>query len=271
MEYPRMAAGQRLRILREQKGLTIREVETASMRLATKYGNEDFYIPLSRLSDIETKGVVPNIFKLYSLAAIYRVSFAELVAQYGVDPDNAGFETDLVQHAKTHTVPAKLALRTVDIPAKLDPSFKLAKTSNLGRMIEKWGALPFAYLAQLADSDFTYGYIGMEDFTMYPLIVPGSFIQVDEHKNKIVEKAWRSEYERPIYFIETREGHTCSWCSLKGDQLILQPHPLSPVPPRILKHTHEAEVIGQVVGLAMRLGEWRPMNGKDTPGPRELN
>src|SRR5450759_994475 len=175
MEYPRMAAGQRLRILREQKGLTIREVEAASMRLATKYGNEDFYIPLSRLSDIETKGVVPNIFKLYSLAAIYRVSFAELVAQYGVDPDNAGFETDLVQHAKTHTVPAKLALRAVDIPAKLDPSFKLAKTSNLGRMIEKWGALPFAYLAQLADSDFTYGYIGMEDFTMYPLIVPGSF------------------------------------------------------------------------------------------------
>jgi transcriptional regulator with XRE-family HTH domain len=271
MEYPRLAAGQRLRVLREQKELTIREVETASMRLATKYGNEDYYIPLSRLSDIETKGVVPNIFKLYSLAAIYRVSFAELVAQYGVDPDNAGFETDLVQHAKTHTVPAKLTLQAVDIPTKLDPSFKLAKTSNLGRMIEKWGALPFAYLAQLADSDYTYGYIGMEDFTMYPLIVPGSFIQVDEHKNKIVEKAWRSEYERPIYFIETREGHTCSWCSLKGDQLILQPHPLSPVPPRILKHTHEAEVIGQVVGLAMQLGEWRPMSGKDTPGPRELN
>lgn len=271
MEYPRLAAGQRLRILRERKDLTIREVETASMRLATKYKNEDFSIPASRLSDIETKGIVPNIFKLYSLAAIYRVSFAELVAQYGVDPDNVGFENNLVPRPKTHVLPSKLALRAVDIPLKLDPSFKLASTSNLGRLIERWGALPFAYLAELADADFTYGYIGMQDFTMYPLIVPGSFIQVDEHRNKIVEKAWRSEYERPIYFIETREGHTCSWCSLKGDQLILQPHPLSPVSPRMFKYTQEAEVIGQVVGLAMRLGEWRPLSAKETQGPRELN
>ncbi len=260
-----------MRILRERQGLTIRDVEMASLRLSEKYGNEEYYIPLSRLSDIETKGIVPSIYRLYALAAIYRVGFAELVAQYGVDSDNALFETGLVPRTKTHTVPGKLALRAVDIPVKLDPSFKLAQTSNLGRLIEKWGALPFAYLAELADSDFTYGYIGLEDFTMYPLIVPGSFIQVDEHRNKIVERTWRSEYERPIYFIETREGHTCSWCALKGDQLILQPHPLSPVPPRMLKYTREAEVIGQVVGLAMRLGEWRPVSGKDTQAPRELN
>jgi len=266
-----MAAGQRLRILREQQELTIREVEAASQRLANKYGNEEFYIAGARLSDIETKGIIPNIFKLYSLAAIYRVGFNELVAQYGVEPDNVNFENDLVRRPKTHLLPSKMALRAVEVPVKLDPAFKLSKTTDLGRMIERWGAFPFAFLQQLADTDFTYGYIGMEDFTMYPLIVHGSFIQVDEHKNKIVEKAWRSEYERPIYFIETREGHVCSWCSLKDDQLVLQPHPLSPVPPRILKYTREAEVIGQVVGLAMRLGEWRPLTGKDTPTPKELN
>src|SRR5512133_2512060 len=156
MENPRMAAGQRLRLIREQQNLTIREVETASMRLAEKYENEDYFIPLSRLSDVETKGVVPNIYKLYSLAAIYRVGFLELVALYGLDPDNAAFETNLVPRPRTHTIPGRLALRAVDIPAKLDPAFNLAKTSNLGRMIEKWGALPFAYLQQLAGGEFTY-------------------------------------------------------------------------------------------------------------------
>ena len=266
-----MAAGQRLRILREQKDLTIREVELASQRLATKYDNEEFFIPVARLSDIERKGIVPSIYKLYSLAAIYRVSFNELVAQYGVDPDKAGFESEVAQRPKTHVLPSKLGLRAVEVPVKMDPAFKLAKTSNLGRLIEKWGAFPFTFLEQLADSDFTYGYIGLEDFTMYPLIVPGSFIQVDERKNKVLEKSWRSEYERPIYFIETRDGHVCSWCSIKDDQLVIQPHPLSPVAPRILKYTREAEVIGQVVGIAMRLGEWKPLSGKDTPGPRELN
>jgi hypothetical protein len=34
----------------------------------------------------------------------------------------------------------------------------------------------------------------------------------------------------------------------------LQPHPLSPAQVRILKHPQEAEVIGQVVGVAMRIG-----------------
>ncbi len=271
MESPRLAAGQRLRIIREHKGLTIRDVEAASMRLAEKYQNEDYFVPVSRLSDVETKGVVPNIFKLYALAAIYCMTFDELVALYGVDTDNVGFETDLLPHPKTRTIPGKLALRAVEVPQKFDPAFNLAKTSNLGRMIERWGALPFAYLQQFAASDYTYGYVGTSDFTMYPLIVPGSFIQVDEHKNAITEKAWRSEYERPIYFIETREGHTCSWCSLKGDQLIIQPHPLSPVAPRMMKYTKEAEVIGQVVGIAMRLGEFLPLPGQETPAPRELN
>src|ERR1700685_4503736 len=83
---------------------------------------------------------------------------------------------------------------------------------------------------------YTYGYIGSEDFTMYPLLPPGTFLQVDESKDKIAQGMWRSEYERPIYFVETREGYTCCWCTLKGENIVLQPHSLSPVPVRILRH-----------------------------------
>jgi hypothetical protein len=46
---------------------------------------------------------------------------------------------------------------------------------------------------------------------------------------------------------------------------------LSPVPPRIMKYTQEAEVVGQVVGIAMRLGEFRPLPSKEPPARRELN
>ena len=92
---------------------------------------------------------------------------------------------------------------------------------------------------------------------MYQLLLPGSFLQVDESRDEVMEGAWRSEYERPIYFVETREGFTCCWCSLDGDEILLQPHPLSPVRVRVARHPQDAEVIGQVVGVAMRLGEWR--------------
>ena len=82
-------------------------------------------------------------------------------------------------------------------------------------------------------------------------------MQVDEAKNKVIEGIWRSESERPIYFIETRDGFVCSWCHVSRDGIVLQSHPLSPVAVRTLKHPQEAEVIGQVVGVAMRLGGWQ--------------
>jgi hypothetical protein len=137
-------------------------------------------------------------------------------------------------------------------------------------MIEDWGAVPLQYLQDLAKRKYTYAYIGMDDLTMYPLILPGSFVQVDEDLDRVQEGKWRSEFERPIYFIETRDGYLCSWCSLRKGEIILQSHPLSPVPPRILKHPQEAEVIGQVVGLAMRLGERLPAREPEKQSSPEL-
>jgi hypothetical protein len=144
----------------------------------------------------------------------------------------------------------------VKMPVRMDPGFDPRKTMNFGRMVEQWGTVPLIYLEQFSKVEFTYGYVGSEDLTMYPILPPGSFIQVDESLNKVLDGGWRSEYERPIYFVETRDGHVCCWCTLGRDEIILQSHPLSPVPPRVLRHSH-AEIVGQIVGVAMRLGEWR--------------
>jgi hypothetical protein len=122
--------------------------------------------------------------------------------------------------------------------------------------VEQWGTVPLLYLEQFSKVNYTYGYVGSEDLTMYPILPPGSFIQVDESRNKVLEGGWRSEYERPIYFVETREGHTCCWCTMGREDIILQSHPLSPVTPRVVRNS-QTEIVGQVVGVAMRLGEWR--------------
>ena len=41
-----------------------------------------------------------------------------------------------------------------------------------------------AYLELFADDRYTYGYIGSEDFTMYPILPPGSFVQVDKRRTR---------------------------------------------------------------------------------------
>jgi hypothetical protein len=132
---------------------------------------------------------------------------------------------------------------------------------NLSRMIQRWGVVPLKFIPGFKHGQHLYAFLGMEDFTMYPLLMPGSFLQVDESKTEIVNEGWRSEYERPIYFVETREEYICSWCNLtEGSQLVLQPHPLSPVSPRVLRNLEDAEVLGQVIGVAMRLNEWKPVS-----------
>ena len=80
-----LSSGQRLRALREELGLTIRDVEAASARIAARHSNEDFAISPSRLSDIETKGILPNVYRLYSLAVIYRRDLRELLGWFGID------------------------------------------------------------------------------------------------------------------------------------------------------------------------------------------
>jgi transcriptional regulator with XRE-family HTH domain len=254
-----LAAGVNLRALRERLGLTMREVETASVRIAERHGNDEFAVSPSRLSDIETKGLVPSIFRLYSLAVIYRCDVREVLSWYGVDLSLSAADLHLNLPPRSHLAETLQGTFKVEIPTRLDPSFDPRRSANLSRMVERWGLVPLAYLANFSSDKYTYGYIGSEDFTMYPLLPPGTFLQVDESRNTVVPGMWRSEYERPIYFVETREGYTCSWCSLKGDRITLQPHPLSPVAVRVLRHPQEAEVIGQVVGIALKLGEWLPL------------
>jgi transcriptional regulator with XRE-family HTH domain len=251
-----VTGGQNLRTLREKLGLTMRDIETASERIARKHGNEEYLIPISRLSDFETKGVIPSIYRLYSLTVIYRRDLKELLSWYGIDLSVPISDLETAAPPRSHVTRALANTQTVKMPVRMDPGFDPRKTMNFGRMVEQWGTVPLLYLEQFSKVEFTYGYVGSEDLTMYPILPPGSFIQVDESLNKVLDGGWRSEYERPIYFVETRDGHVCCWCTLGRDEIILQSHPLSPVPPRVLRHSH-AEVVGQIVGVAMRLGEWR--------------
>ncbi len=229
----------------------MRDVENSSMRIAEKHKNEEYIVPVSRLCDIETKSILPSMYRVYSLAAIYRLDIHELLSWYGIDLAAVSKDHPVAEPPRTHRIDS--TAKDAKVPVKMDPSFDLSKTTNLGRMIEKWGVVPLVEIRKLSLDDYTYGYIGTDDYTMFPLLLPGSFIQIDESKTEVADGVWRTEYERPIYFVETREGYVCCWASVKGDALILQPHPLSPAPVRVLRRQREAEVIGQIVGVAMRL------------------
>lgn len=252
-----MEPGYRLRQARERLALTYRDVERASMQIAENNRNSEFIVHISRLAEIENHGVTPNLYKLYSLCAIYRLEPQEVAGWYGVPWTQRLQDSVAVPIKRTHLVDRDLSRwhAALRLPVRLDPGFDPRKTTYLTRMIEAWGPVPVALLEELDGKCYRYGYIGLEDRMMYPLLKPGSLVQLDETRNRIVNSGWRNEFERPIYFIERRSGYNCCWCYLNDRELILQPHPLSPCSPELLQYPQEAEVIGQVVGVAMRLAE----------------
>ena len=100
--------------------------------------------------------------------------------------------------------------------------------------------------------------IGKRDLTLDPMIPAGSIVLIDTSKREISQqKDWTHEFQRPIYFLKTKDGYVCGWCELDKDSqwLTLIPHPLSPAPSRRWKYRTEVESVGRVMSVAIRLGD----------------
>lgn len=134
------------------------------------------------------------------------------------------------------------------VVAMFDPAI----TTDIHAFLAQLSSVPLGDLIGSIKPEYRYGYIGLSDRRMYPLITPGAIVQIDERRKQIVSGRWRHESERPIYFLETRTGFACCWCALRDRNVILEPHPLSGESTRILPATG-LDVIGQVVAVAMRL------------------
>lgn len=251
-------AGQRLKKVRERLGLRYRDVEQASLSIAQRQQNDEFSIALSRLADIENKGTVPTIYRLYSLCAIYRLDLMDVLQWYGVDVAALPAEAAQIELDKTHVLGfGTNGHGSVAVPLALDPGIDFRRTTHLSRLIQRWGTLPLMLLNGMDLKSHRYAFIGTEDWSMYPLIAPGSLVMIDETRRKPGAQVWATEFERPIFFFEHREGYECSWCTLEGGELILQPHPASMCSPRVFNYPAEIDIIGQVTGVAMRLDQGR--------------
>src|SRR3984957_14000760 len=114
-------AGQKLKRARERLNLRYRDVEEASIQIAERRRNDDFVIALSRLADIENKGTVPTIYRLYSLCAIYRLDLLEVLAWYRVDMAMLPADSAAVPLEGTHPIGFGLASHgEVQVPLVVD-------------------------------------------------------------------------------------------------------------------------------------------------------
>jgi len=261
MERP----GEKLKRLRERLKLTYRDVEKASQAIAALRGNDEFAIALSRLADIENKQTVPTIYRIYTLSAIYRVDYQEVLRWYGIPLDLLAGDALHIGLEETHAVQFH-GEAVVALPQGLENQIDLNQTTFLGYLLRRWGRQGLSFLSGSDLRQYRYGFIGLGDWFMYPILRPGAVVLIDQTRRKIATAGWASQADRPIYFIEHRSGYFCGWCALSKDQLILLPHTDSQLAP-VVFDPEDTDIVGQVTGVAMILDPRKRRHGRAATTP----
>jgi hypothetical protein len=193
---------------------------------------------------------------MFVLMAIYRVHWSSIFTLFGCnlsdfDKDQAMFAPPKTQLAHSASEPEE----TVTVPLQSRQEFRLDRTNLLSRLVEIWGEVPLRLIQHLDLKNGVYGFVGMSDRTLFPIIRPGSIVEIDQDQRRIVPSHWQNEHDRPIYFVELRGEFLCSWCELRDGYLSAVPHPLSKCEVRRFAYPREAEIVGRVIGVTMRLVE----------------
>jgi transcriptional regulator with XRE-family HTH domain len=236
-----------LRSIRQQWKLSLREVEERSRCFAQEKGNQSYQISASWLNRLEREEHELTVNKLMVLAEIYNLPPEQLLRSVYPGNPQPGLLRQLSSPNATMLLtdgPLEQQAKYL-IPDTLGPGQPPDETTLLST---RNGFLPIPYRR---------GIIGKRDLTLNPMIPAGSIVRIDTQKRTIsLRKDWTHEFQRPIYFLMTREGYVCGWCELDAsDWLTLIPHSLSPATSRRWKYHTEIENVGRVIAAAIRLTE----------------
>jgi hypothetical protein len=253
-----------MKAVRVRLGLSTRGVQEMSRKVAALKQNQEFYLSHNWITDIEMDKFVPGMFKLYSVSVLYQRKFPEVLAKFGLQIGDFRRDSASIGLPKTRLLNGAedAENENVSLPVEFKAGFRFEKTNLLARVVEKWDEVPLGLLQHLDLRKSMYGYVGLEDFTLFPIIRPGSLVQIDPSQRKINNLTWKNEYERPVYFTELRDGYVCSWCEVDRGQLLVVPHPYARLQVRRFDYPSQAEIVGRVTGVTMRIvGEGRGERG----------
>jgi transcriptional regulator with XRE-family HTH domain len=240
--------GARLRALRQQWRLSLREVEQHSRRIARERSDPSYKVSASWLNRLESDEHELTVHKLIVLAEIYSISTDQLIGS----TDTAEAQSPSLDQLHSPNATMLLTEGSRKSQAKRLRSATLFPDQSP----DQTTLLPAG--DKPSPTPYRRGIIGELDLTLNPMIRSGSIVRIDTGNREISStKNWTHEFQRPIYFLMTPEGYVCGWCELDSNSewLTLIPHPLSPASSRRWKYRTEVENLGRVIAVVIRSGE----------------
>src|SRR5208283_5393201 len=141
------------------------------------------------------------IYKLYSLSVIYGRPYEKLATFFDVPVGEALKDHKALVFPQTIVVGAasELGDSCMGSPVARRERLRTERTNLVSKMVENWRDVPPALLQQMDWRDSLYGYIGMQDHTLDPIIRPGSFVQIDSRQRTVPPVNWHDEHDRPVF------------------------------------------------------------------------
>lgn len=242
-----MQSGDDLRKMRSRLKLTARAVEERSRRIAGARGNPEFAVSHARLTEIEKGETTPSLYKLFSLSTIYDVKIDELLRLY-LPLDDLSKRRLLADAENTQLISVGPSQEEAP-PELLGQSEASTLTEHVVKLlVPTVGGRPTV-------RELHYGFIGLKDYTLYPILRPGSLVLVDRRQCAIEDCRCQNESERPIYFVQIRGGYLCSWCEMEENKLRVLAHPASGRRGRSFAWPSQAEIVGRVMAVAAATAE----------------
>src|ERR1700722_8744539 len=164
--------GARLRAIRRQWQLSLREVEERSLRFAQERGNQSYQVSASWLDRLEREEHELTVNKLIALADIYNLATDELLRDMYPREVQSALLRPLSSPNATMLLtggPLEEQARYL-LPDKPGPEQTPDETTLL---------TPQA--GQLL-TPYRRGIIGKRDLTLDPMIPSGAFVRIDTHK-----------------------------------------------------------------------------------------
>ena len=131
-------AGKRLKALREQLGLSTRDVQAMSRQIASEKQNEEFFLSHNWVTDIEAGRFRPGMFRMYSISAIYKLKYTEVASYFGLQIADLRRDSASIQLPRTHLIASfeEPEAEAVSLPVAFKPDFCFEETNLLARVVE---------------------------------------------------------------------------------------------------------------------------------------
>src|SRR5262249_56983248 len=92
------------------------------------------------------------------------------------------------------------------LPEPMDKKIDSTRTTFLDQFLRRWGKTGLGFLNGFGARQHRYGLIGLDDWSMHPVLHPGSLVLIDESRRRIATGGWGSRARPPVFFFGARDG-----------------------------------------------------------------